>query len=287
MLYRRSFIAVFAVILTTACGLVRADALRVMTFNIRYGTAPDGDNVWPNRRELVAETIRGQQPDLIGLQEALRDQLDYLTETLPEYAAVGVGREAAGGGEYSAILYRRSRFDLSDAGTFWLSATPEEPGSKNWGNNLPRICTWVRLLDRTDQRRLAYFNTHWDHESQPARLEGAKLMAERVAEASSRGLPVIVTGDFNAAPSNPAMRALVEGGSLLDSFAVAHPDETNVGTFNGFGERLQSAKIDAVLVSDQWRVDDARIIRPEEGGRYPSDHFPVTATLSLPTAEAR
>jgi endonuclease/exonuclease/phosphatase family metal-dependent hydrolase len=252
-----------------------------MSFNIRYGTAPDGENAWPNRKGLVVKVIDEEAPDVLGLQEALRDQVDLLCEELPEYAKVGLGRDADGGGEYSAILYRASRFDLSDSGTFWLSATPKQPGSRTWGNNLPRIVTWVRLLDRTSGRRFVMFNTHWDHESQPARLKSGELVGKRVHKLASADEPVIVTGDFNAAPKNPAFVSLLEGGSLRDTFRAIHPDERGIGTFNGFGKNTHASKIDAVLVSDHWEVKDAAIIRTQDGDRFPSDHYPVTATIEL------
>jgi endonuclease/exonuclease/phosphatase family metal-dependent hydrolase len=264
----------------------QADPLRVMTFNIRYGTAPDGDNAWPHRREIVADVIRDYAPDVLGLQEALQSQLDELRERLPEYAMVGVGRDADGGGEYSALMYRPERLDVSDAGTFWLSATPATPGSRTWGNNLPRICTWARFLDRTSARRFLVFNTHWDHESQPARLEGAKLLGERVSELSMGGEPAIVMGDFNATPDNPAFQALLETGGLKDTFRAVHPDESDVGTFNGFRTTWSSRKIDAVVVSEEWQVEDAAIVRTQVDNRFPSDHFPVTATVTLPESGA-
>ena len=272
------FAAVFMVLGTTR---LAADPVRVMTFNIRYGNAPDGENAWPLRRDLVSRVIADEKPDVLGVQEALRSQLDELAEALPEYARIGVGREPGGGGEYSAILYRTARFDVCDAGTFWLSDAPGEPGSKSWGNNLPRICTWARLLDRTNDRRFVFLNTHWDHESQPARLQSGKLMAKRIDEICSDGEPAIVTGDFNAAPDNPGIAALVDEGCLTDTLLTLHPDEKSIGTFNGFGTKRKSPKIDAVFVTDHWKVKDAAIVRTHEGKRYPSDHFPVTATVTL------
>jgi endonuclease/exonuclease/phosphatase family metal-dependent hydrolase len=278
---RDVFLAVAAILFFLLEPAAGGEPVRVMTFNIRYGTAPDGENAWPHRRELVFKVIRDFSPDILGLQEALRSQIDELESELPEYTRVGVGRDADGGGEYSALLIRKARFDLSDAGTFWLSATPETPGSRTWGNNLPRIVTWARMLDRTNSRRLIAANTHWDHESQPARLESAQLMAERLRQLSASGEPVVVTGDFNAAPNNPAIPKLIEGAELKDSFSLKHPDKKDIGTFNGFGERLQPFKIDSVFINDKWEVDEAEIVRTKEGDRYPSDHFPVTATLTL------
>jgi endonuclease/exonuclease/phosphatase family metal-dependent hydrolase len=257
------------------------EPLKAMTFNIRLATGDDGENVWSKRSDLTIGAIRDEKPDVFGVQEAQPIQVEELNAALPEYINVGVGRRADGSDEFSAIYFRRDRFHLSDAGTFWLSDEPSVPGSKTWGNNLPRIATWVRLLDQADKRRILVLNTHWDHESQPARLNSAKLICEQLKKLSGEKEPVIVMGDFNAQPNNPAMVALVEQGGLRDTLNVAHPAEKNIGTFHGFGRVEKGPKIDAVLVSPQWNVKDAAIIRTHDGNRYPSDHYPVTATLEL------
>ncbi len=254
------------------------DSVRAMTFNIRYGTANDGDNSWPLRKEMVFDVIRKAAPDVLGLQEALRGQLEELAAQFPEFAALGVGREADGTGEYSALLYRSSRFDVDASGTFWLSDTPDVPASTSWGNELPRICCWARLLDRETNQRLVVYNTHWDHQSQPAREGAGKLIAERITGSLSQSYPVIVMGDFNVGEGNPARSPLVATG-LRDSYRDSLPDATEVGTFNGFKGRTKGQKIDAVLISDYWQVESAEIIRTNREGRYPSDHFPVSATL--------
>jgi endonuclease/exonuclease/phosphatase family metal-dependent hydrolase len=280
-----AFFVLQAAMLLTAAAQA-AEPLRVMTFNIRYGDADDGPNRWPRRREMLLEVIREFDPDVLGVQEALRYQLDEIGETLPEHVCVGVGREADGGGEYSAIFYRRTRFDLLAAETFWLSDTPEVAGSHTWGNQLPRVCTWARLVERVDGRRLAVFNTHWDHIAQPARLRSGELMAERIAARCAAGDPVLVTGDFNAAEDNPAIAALTRQGELLrDSYRTAHPGADPAGTFHGFRGRAGTGKIDAVLVSAGWEVREAAIVRTEREGRFPSDHFPVTAAVAWPATD--
>lgn len=279
---RRTFSLSLAIVLTSAVqACAEAPPLRVMTFNIRTATARDGENAWPHRRELLVKVIRDFDPDVLGVQEAQRKQLDELTAALPTLAKAGVGREAGGGGEYTAVFYRESRFDLASAGTFWLSDNLDTPGSRTWGNNLPRITTWVRLFDRDNRRRFFVFNTHWDHESQPARRRSGKLMAEQV-QALAAGNPALVMGDFNCGERDPAMAALTRDGELLkDTFRAIHPDEKNFHTFNGFGKRPNKAKIDAILATPQWRVRDAQIVRTHDGPRYPSDHYPVTATVAL------
>jgi endonuclease/exonuclease/phosphatase family metal-dependent hydrolase len=255
------------------------EPLHVMTFNIRYGTAPDAENAWPHRREMVLEELKTQSPQVLGLQECLRDQLDTIVEKFPQLAAVGVGREKDGAGEYSPILYDRARFDLLAAETFWLSDTPQVRASKSWGNNITRICTWARLLERETNRVIVVMNTHWDHQSQPSRIESGKLIAER-AKQFDAAEPLIVMGDFNVGPLDPAREPLSKMG-LRDSFADLHPDKAREGTFHAFTGKATSDKIDAVLVSRQWQVTNAEIIRTQRDGAPLSDHFPVTATLVL------
>lgn len=263
----------------------RSAALRVMSFNLRYGTADDGPNAWPRRRELVKRTIGDFDPTVLGVQEALRFQLDELREAFPHLGEVGVGRDdGAEAGEYSAILYDRRRLERLSGGTFWLSDTPEVVASTSWGNQITRIVTWARFRNRESDRTFYVFNTHWDHESQHARERSAALMLERIAALHGDD-PVLVTGDFNAGEENPAFRHLVgEGGAvgLHDTFRALHPDAADVGTFNGFDGDRTGEKIDAVLASSAWRVEEASIVRTAREGRYPSDHFPVTAIVSLP-----
>ncbi len=257
-----------------------------MTFNIRYGTADDGPDRWERRRDLVFDVIRRQGAEIVAVQEALRFQLDELRADLTGYHELGVGRDDGGtNGEYAAVLYRADRFEVLAHGTFWFSETPEVPGSMGWGARLPRICTWARLRDRGSGRSLYIYNVHFDHESQESRERSAALLIERI-QGRANGDPVIVAGDFNAGEDNRAMRILrgddrTDGRRLRDSFRVLHPDAVEVGTFNGFSGETLGPKIDGVFVSDGWRVDAAAIVRTSRGGRYPSDHFPVVATLSL------
>jgi endonuclease/exonuclease/phosphatase family metal-dependent hydrolase len=255
------------------------EPLRVMTFNIRYGTAPDAENAWRHRRKMVLEELKTQGLQILGLQECLRDQLDTILEKFPQLAAVGVGREKDGAGEYSPILYDRTRFDLLAAETFWLSDTPEVRASKSWGNNITRICTWARLLERETNRAIVVMNTHWDHQSQPSRIESGRLIAERVKQFDTTE-PLVVMGDFNVGPDDPAREPLVKLG-LRDSFVDLHPHQAHEGTFHAFTGKATSDKIDAILVSQQWQVTSAEIIRTQRNGVFLSDHFPVIATAVL------
>lgn len=299
-----AFVLAAAALLAAACAPFAAPApstepqLRVMSFNVRYGTAdePDDRDEWPERRARVRAVVADHSPDIIGVQEVLRFQLDDLGRWFPGLAEVGVGRDdGREAGEYSAILYRRDRFELLEQGTFWLSDTPEVPGSKSWGNRIPRVVTWARLRDRDGLGTFYVYNTHWDHQSQPSRERSAELLRAHIL-AREHPDPVIVTGDFNAGELNPAYRMLLgdvapdaTGGRaelrLIDTFRAVHPGAEEVGTFNGFGRGAGLDKIDGVLVTSGWTVHDADIVRTRYGGRFPSDHFPVTARLGRAALE--
>ena len=254
-------------------------ALNVMSFNIRYGTAKDGDNAWPKRRDLVFDVIRRHDPDVIGLQEALRFQLDELLAALPGYRSVGVGRaDGATKGEYAAVFYRADRFTLDEHGTFWLSDTPTTPGSTSWGNTIPRIATWARLIDKADGKGFYIYNAHFDHRSAPSRERSAALLVERAASRTHGDEPVVITGDFNAGEGSAPIRTLTDA-KYVDTFRVKHPDATDVGTFNGFRSTRTGRKIDYVFVSPGLEVLEASILLDHDARRYPSDHFPVAARI--------
>ena len=234
---------------------------------------------------MVIGLIAERSPAVLGVQEALRFQLDEISEALPMFDFVGVGRDdGVDAGEFAAVFYDTRRFDVVDSGTFWFSEQPTVPGSKSWGNNIPRICTWARLLERTQGATLYVYNVHWDHESQPSRERGAELLMSRIAARASPDDPVIVLGDFNAGPTNPAFRRLVdtEKGQLVDTFEAPDSNADSTGTFHGFSGIPGSDRIDAVLASPRWVVTSSAIVRTQADGRFPSDHFPVTAVLRLP-----
>lgn len=262
-----------------------ATDLTVMSFNIRYGTADDGENHWNHRRDLVAEVFRTRHADIVGVQEALNFQLTEITAANPAYAVLGVGRDdGLAKGEFSAILYRTDRFAVAESGTFWLSDTPDTVASATWGNRITRICTWARLIDRASGNAFYIFNTHFDHESQPSRERSARLIAERIAARASPD-PVILMGDFNAGESNPAIAFFTQdpqGPALIDTYRSIHPDETTTGTFNAFRGNTDGERIDAILVTPGITIHDAAIDRTSTEGRFPSDHFPVWATITLP-----
>jgi endonuclease/exonuclease/phosphatase family metal-dependent hydrolase len=269
--------------------------LTVMSFNIRYGTADDGENRWERRRDMLFDLLRDEHADIVGLQEALHFQIQEILEAVPRYRSVGVGRDdGKEKGEYSNILFDRERLEVLDSGTFWFSDTPDVPASRSWGNRIPRICTWARFRPTAGGEVFFVYNVHLDHESQPSRERSVAALAEAIARRRPAGEPVIVTGDFNVDEQNRAIRWLLgergvdgmpprpQGVELVDTFRRLHPDATGVGTFTGFTfGNVNERKIDYVLVEPRIEVREARILHASRDGRYPSDHFPVTARLRL------
>lgn len=267
-------------------------ALKVMSFNIRFGTANDGDNHWDRRSDLVAETIELFAPDLLGVQEALDFQCEFLKTSLPAHKFVGRSREAnPTSGEFCAIFFRAERFELVDSGHFWLSESPDEPGSKSWDSSLPRMVSWVRLKDRlSDNQEFVFANTHFDHRGPEARLQSAKLIRQRLFVGQK--FPVVLTGDFNCGQSSDPYKALINGGdvglTIVDSYREIHPDRTeHEGTFSSWTGDTTGARIDWILHTDQFSALNAGINRTRQQGRFPSDHYPVQAILKLKLAATR
>ncbi len=286
----RTLPAVILALLSAAVTATADDpaAVRVMSFNIRYGTAPDGENHWDKRKAFLAETIAKFDPDLLGTQETLVSQRDYLADKLTGHTAFGVGRDdGKDRGETAALYFRKARFTKLDGGHFWLSETPEKVGSRGWDAALPRMATWVKLKDKAapDGPPLLFMNTHFDHKGTKARLEVAKLLRAK-ADTLGAGCRVIVTGDFNAGEGSAPYDALFgktgdRPAPLVDAFRVAHPMRgKQEGTFNGFkADATGGARIDWIGASRDWAVAEAGIDRTAKDGRTPSDHFPVTAVL--------
>tara|TARA_R110002096_G_scaffold4493_17_gene20930 strand:- start:2199 stop:3062 length:864 start_codon:yes stop_codon:yes gene_type:complete len=264
---------------------VNFEEISVMSFNIRYGTAKDGDNAWPHRRDIVIETIQQRAPDLLGLQEAIDFQVEYLAEKLPEYAVYSVSRTPGPGGESCAIFFRRDRFENVDEGTFWLSEKPDEVGSISWDSSLPRIASWVKLRSKASGKQLLYANTHFDHKGSVARAESAKLIRSQLATIAGE-TPVVITGDFNCGEGSAPYTTLTDPNEgYQDTFRTANPNQDlpNEITFTGFGLRPGNARIDWVLCSDHWTILSAGIDRYRgKDGRYPSDHEPVFCILTSP-----
>jgi endonuclease/exonuclease/phosphatase family metal-dependent hydrolase len=256
--------------------------LRVMSFNLRNARAADGENDWNHRCEFVADVIRAAAPDLLGTQECLAGQGDFLRERLADYDFVGVCRDdGCRLGEAAAILFRRDRFEPLGSGTFWLSDTPQAIGSRGWDADLPRICTWARLRDGESGRELLFANTHFDHLGHRARLESARQLRRWISDAGA-GLPAVLVGDFNADGGGDVYAALLEGGILRDAWRIAHPRPLEEeGTFHGFTGTRTRERIDWIVCSPEFDIVSCTVDYTNRDGRYPSDHFPLTAELQL------
>lgn len=272
----------------------RADdeLVRVMTFNVRYGSANDGENSWPNRKEVLLDAIRNFDPDLLGTQETLAMQADFLAENLPALTLVGVGRDdGKRAGELSALMFKKVRFELVDSGTFWLSETPDKPGSKSWDSSLPRIATWARLRDKTSGgREICYLNTHWDHRGNKARVESAKIIRRWISEHAPHGV-AIVTGDLNITDDHEGYRTLADDRQqprLRDMYRLLYPEPgKDEATFHNFSGKRGGRRIDFIFASSEATPIASAIDYTNREGRYPSDHYPVTAVLRIDKPAAK
>jgi len=265
----------------------QAATFRVVTYNIRYDNPDDGPNVWMNRREAMVKYLRETKADLIGMQEVLPQQRDYLAEQLTDYAWYSVGRDDGVKGEATPIFYRKERYELLEKGTFWLSDAPDKPGSKGWDAGLPRVVSWVKLCDKQAGKSLLFVNTHFDNRGVQARLESAKLLVRKIDEPRGDGadaLPVVLTGDFNCTAKQEPYKVLAgqpdEPGRLLDAQHISRkPHVGGDSTSNGFKAIRAGAKIDFIFIRGlaalSHRIDDPRV-----DSRFVSDHQPVAAELS-------
>jgi endonuclease/exonuclease/phosphatase family metal-dependent hydrolase len=253
--------------------------VRIMTYNLRLDVVSDGENAWPNRKEFLASQIEFHAPDVLGTQEGTPAQIDWLDERLTAYARIGEGREGGHRGEYSAIYYNRRRFTPEASGTFWLSETPDTV-SVGWDAALPRIVTWARFAERSGERDFYAFNTHFDHVGERARAQAAELILKKMSSLNPDGLPVVLTGDFNLTPETTPLQQLTD--SLTDAFSAAPVRLGPAGTFTGFNyAEPASRRIDYIFVSPGVEVVDFATLTDAVDGRYPSDHFPLLATLHL------
>ncbi|WP_233131708.1 endonuclease/exonuclease/phosphatase family protein [Robiginitalea sediminis] len=256
--------------------------LQVMSYNIRFDNPADGENAWGNRKAHLVSQIAYHAPDLVGTQEGLAHQLADIASGLPQYAYFGKGRDAGENeGEYSAIFYRTDRLELLSEGTFWLSQTPEIP-SRGWDAALNRICTYGFFRHRASGRRFLMFNTHFDHIGQEARRESVQLIRSKIKEINREGFPVILTGDLNLEPETEPIQIL--SGSMTDAFMAAGAAAYGpAGTFNGFDcTSPATRRIDYIFISgDRLSVSRFATLSETREKGYPSDHFPVLATLVL------
>lgn len=266
-------------------------SIRVMSFNLRLPNPGDGIHYWDHRRPMVVSTIRYHEADIIGVQEAFRRQLDELVSDMPQYDWFGVCRtdgtiQPHPDSEFSAILFRRDRFERLDGNTFWLSETPEVIGSKSWDAAYPRIVTWAKFKDKKSGNLFYYFNTHFDHIGENARIESAKLILLHIKEIAGDS-PVILCGDFNCTDKSTPYLTLTNaayGYQLADALVVSKtPHHGPLGSFSGSFALpgVGDYRIDFIFVRDNITVHRHAILSDSWDGRLPSDHLPVLAEISI------
>ena len=263
--------------LLCGCQSVPQDSFTLATFNIRC-PVDKTPNTWQERKPRCLAVIEQNRFDIFGVQEAYRSQLDDLLGS--EFAFVGGGRDDfKDKGEFSAILYRKDRFELIKGGTFGLSEKPEVPGYKSWKTACPRIATWGLFKDKKTGKEFIYYNTHLDHVSELARINGIKLLVRHARE-NAKGKPLIISGDFNAKPTS---ETYATAASLLNNTEKVSqtPHTGPVQTFHGFGRYVRTYPIDFIFVSDDIQVFFHKTIDTKFPEGFPSDHYPVATGLKL------
>lgn len=309
---RRGWVLGFGLVLVVGCFLVgcerneevpRAVAVRedgvmelgLMTFNLRYENRKEaGRRAWGERVPGIVKMIWRERPDVFGMQEGLHGQVADLRVSLPGYSFSGGGRnDGERSGEYAGIFFKKDRFEQDEerSGMLWLSATPEKAGSKSWGNEIPRVATWVRLVDRVSGQALWVVNMHLDHRNQVSREKGVRLVAERLVEMNPEGDPLVWMGDFNATEQNSAVR-FVKGDNrglgavtgfegMTETYDKLNAGVRERGTLHFWmNDPDRQWKVDHIFISKAGAVLKSGILRT--GEPYLSDHFPVTARVSFP-----
>jgi endonuclease/exonuclease/phosphatase family metal-dependent hydrolase len=257
---------------------MQAAELRVMSFNVRYPAKSDGANVWENRRDLLVDTIRKHAPDIMGTQELFYIQGEYIVEKLPDMAWFGVSRRGNKEDEHMGVFYRKNSLELLQSGNFWLSETPDVPGSTSWDMTLPRMVTWGEFRDKRSGKKFYFYNTHFAHrrEDDPARVQAAKLLADRLRKLPAEAT-VILTGDFNTDAQSEPYRILMD--FMQDSYSGVSQPKGPAGTFHGFRGTPGRERIDWILFRNGLKPLSVETITTQMDGRYPSDHFPVVSVF--------
>jgi endonuclease/exonuclease/phosphatase family metal-dependent hydrolase len=281
------FLIVIIYLLVIGCShSKKKDAIKVMTMNVRYDNPDDSLNAWPNRIPLICSCISKEKPDIMGMQEVLWHQYQTMDSVMKGYSSVGVGRDdGARGGEMNPVFFRKERFDLVRTLTFWLSETPDLPGSRGWGATLPRIVTWLELVDKNTHEHFFFFNTHFAHDSDSARIMSSRILLKEV-EKIADGFPFIVTGDFNMLPYTTAYSILTGPNesvpALRDTYFISEKKPVGpIFTFNGFSDQPGNGRVDYIFVKNGLRVLNHSTLDVKDKEIFISDHWPVIARISI------
>lgn len=272
--------------------------MTLATYNLKVQNEnkEDPDNGWKLRSPYMVKLIKARNFEIFGTQEGLNYQLDYLKSSLPNFDYFGVGRDdGASGGEYAAIFYDVTKFELLEGGNFWLSSTPEKV-SYGWDASYRRVCTWGKFKHKISGQTFLYLNTHLDCDGVTARRESAKLILSKINEIGA-GLPVIVSGDMNVDQTDEVYNLLNTSGILKDSFKMAAKPEISRSTYNGFNPNKtwktstgELERIDHIFLSNEFTVKsylvvpDTYTVTDSTGkavAKVASDHYPVRVILTI------
>jgi len=284
MRYLQILSVVMMFLLLSSCDF-DSKKITVVSFNVRSYAYADSINSWDERKPLIKDFLKKGKYDIISFQEVLKPQLDYLTNVLHGYSVVSAGRRnGVDVGEHCSIFFRTSKFDLLAKSYFWLSGNPEEPGSIDWGANLPRMVTWAKLQNKRTGHIFFVFNTHLSHHEY-AQDRSALLLLGKIKSIADN-VPVIVTGDFNFEPGSQPYRLMTGNWhsyfSFSDAFNISSfPVSENEKTYNGFKVREGIKRIDYIFVNGYLDVQNFKTVKIEKDGRFISDHYPVVAELKF------
>lgn len=251
----------------------------LISFNIRYDNTSDTINNWNKRKASLASLIQHYDADIVGIQEGLHHQVDYLNNTLNGFSYVGVGRDdGQQKGEYSAIFYNSDKFKVLKTNTFWLSETPEKV-SVGWDASMERICTYALFENVTSKKQFYVFNTHFDHRGMQARVNSAELIYKKIKEINTSDLTVILMGDLNLTPDTEPIQFLKK--HLTDAMGISKkPFYGPIGTFNGFDQdRIMENRIDYIFVNNIEVLSYTHIDDRMANNMHISDHLPVLMTI--------
>ena len=251
--------------------------LKVMSYNIRMGSAKDGTNSWEFRYPATALMLEDQKPDVFGVQEAFNYQIRFIEDNFEDYDCVGVGRDdGKQKGEFMSIFWNKKTVKMIKWGTFWLSETPEKP-SMGWDAACKRTATWALMKDKKTGKQFYFVNTHLDHRGAEAQRKGLELIVERIAQINPKGYPMVLTGDFNVKPDNAALKDL---DTKMQSARKIAPRTDNHPTFNNWGKIKPDMVIDYIYVSGFSACPEYHTVTEKYGTwKYVSDHYPIYAKL--------
>jgi endonuclease/exonuclease/phosphatase family metal-dependent hydrolase len=261
------------------------DFLEVISFNVRYASDGDGINKWDNRVPLIKTYFEENEPDILGMQEVLPRQLEDLKKLLPDYGFVAAGRsDGKAKGEACPVFYRKDLFNRIESGNFWLSETPDEPGSMDWDTHFPRIVTWVHLVSKITGKEFFVFNTHFSHISEEARVNSADMLLKQIRKRSGDS-PVILTGDFNTPEGSQPYKRLIQGGEdeieLTNAEDLAQTTYNGEITYNAFDPEYTGSRIDFIFVTDDFKIRTHSVDEIQKDSVFISDHYPVRADVVL------